>query len=522
MLHYPQRGAAVLANSGFSLRELLVAISFARKEYRVSLPRLGSRAVLTSALLLAFAGSVHDATATGDTRTLTLHHTHSGEELTVTFKRNGRYDEEGLKKLNWFLRDWRSQDQTKMNPQLFDIVWEVYRDVDAKQPVQIISAYRAPATNAMLRRRSSGVARHSLHMQGMAMDFFIPGVPLEQIRFAGLRLQRGGVGFYPTSGSPFVHLDVGNVRAWPRLSRQQLVRLFPDGRTVHLPADGTPLPGYAQAQADIQRRNAGASTPSSKSFLASLFGKSTSDDDEDEAPAAAPTRVASAAPVSAAPASLAREENVPLPRMRPAAAAATYQVASATPVRTVAVPAPRPSGGPQTPADIINARGFWDDTPADGQPADAKQALALAVADRDGTASISKALAYARVPERAQIAGAPVPSLTGQRVQTVGLAAHAPALAATSAKVTETMQGRRPWTFAMMVTPSTRSHLTTSAISAYDMTSLSSFMLKPRSAVAMSFAADIQDAMTTDRFSGSAMIALRTVDFSPRNLAAVR
>lgn len=501
-----------------------MAVFLARKECRVPLSRLGSRVALTSALLLAFAGSVHDATATGDTRTLTLHHTHSGEDLTVTFKRNGRYDEEGLKKLNWFLRDWRSQDQTKMNPQLFDIVWEVYRDVDAKQPVQIISAYRAPKTNAMLRRRSSGVARSSLHMQGMAMDFFIPGVPLEQIRFAGLRLQRGGVGFYPTSGSPFVHLDVGNVRAWPRLSRQQLVRLFPDGRTVHLPADGTPLSGYALAQADIQRRNAGASAPSSKTFLASLFGKSTSEDDADEAPAATPTRVASAAPVSATPVSSAREENVPLPRIRPAAATATYQVASATPVRTVSVPAQRAPGGPQTPADIINARGFWDDMPADGQPADAKQALAAAVADRDGTASVSKALAYARVPDRAQIAtaGAPMPSLTGQRMQTIGFAMHAPALNATSTKATETMQGRRPWTFAMMVTPSTRSHLTTSAISAYDMTSLSSFMLKPRSAVAMSFASDIQDSMTTDRFSGSAMVALRTVDFSPRNLAAVR
>jgi uncharacterized protein YcbK (DUF882 family) len=121
------------------------------------LSRTGVRISLASLLLIATnARSVHNATADGDTRTLSFHHTHSGEDLTVTFKRSGRYDEAALKKLNHFLRDWRSQDSTTMDRRLFDIVWEVYRDVDGKQPIQIISAYRSPATNAMLRRRSSG------------------------------------------------------------------------------------------------------------------------------------------------------------------------------------------------------------------------------------------------------------------------------------------------------------------------------------------------------------------------------
>ena len=128
---------------------------------------------------------MHDATALNETRTLSFHHTHSDEDLTVTFKRDGRYDEEALKKLNHFLRDWRSQDQTTMDRHLFDILWEVYRDVDGKKPIQIISAYRSPATNAMLRRRSSGVARHSQHMLGHAMDFYIPG------RAAGADPRRG-------------------------------------------------------------------------------------------------------------------------------------------------------------------------------------------------------------------------------------------------------------------------------------------------------------------------------------------
>ena len=144
-----------------------------------------------------------------------------------------------------------------MDRHLFDILWEVYRDVDGKKPIQIISSYRSPATNAMLRRRSSGVARFSQHMLGHAMDFFIPDVPLEQIRFAGLRLQRGGVGFYPTSGSPFVHLDTGSIRHWPRMTHDQLARVFPDGRTVHVPSDGNPLKGYELARADIEKRGDG-------------------------------------------------------------------------------------------------------------------------------------------------------------------------------------------------------------------------------------------------------------------------
>ena len=210
-------------------------VGFARGFRSLPLSRAGYQAGLASLLLLAGAGSVHDATALGETRTLSFHHTHSNEDLTVTFKRDGRYDEDALKELNHFLRDWRSQDQIAMDRRLFDIIWEVYRDVDGKQPIQIISSYRSPATNAMLRRRSSGVARFSQHMLGHAMDFFIPGIPLEQIRYAGLRLQRGGVGFYPTSGSPFVHLDTGSVRHWPRMSNDQLARVLPAGRTVQSP-----------------------------------------------------------------------------------------------------------------------------------------------------------------------------------------------------------------------------------------------------------------------------------------------
>src|SRR5690606_14048631 len=143
---------------------------------------------------------------------------------TITFKRNGVYDAEGLKQINHILRDWRKNEVIRMDPRLMDLVWEVYQQAGATAPINIICGYRNPGTNSMLRGRSrnSGVAQNSQHMKGNALDFFIPGVPLEKLREIGLRMQVGGVGFYPTSGSPFVHMDTGTVRHWPRMSHDQL------------------------------------------------------------------------------------------------------------------------------------------------------------------------------------------------------------------------------------------------------------------------------------------------------------
>ncbi len=178
------------------------------------------------------------------------------------------YDQAALDKLNWFLRDWRKGEKTDMDPHLIDLVWEVQRENGTNQPIWVVCGYRSPETNAMLRRRSSGVARFSQHMLGHAMDFYIPGANLEHLREIGLRLARGGVGFYPTSGSPFVHMDTGSVRMWPRMSHDELARVFPDGKTVQIPSDGKPLPGYAVALAEIQQRG---NNPSDNS-LASARG----------------------------------------------------------------------------------------------------------------------------------------------------------------------------------------------------------------------------------------------------------
>jgi uncharacterized protein YcbK (DUF882 family) len=168
----------------------------ASKGRRWTVPKRTGRAVMgvAAAVIASFAGirGTQDAIANGDTRTLSFFHTHTNETATITFRRNGRYDDEALNQLNWLLRDWRLDAPTKMDPRLFDIVWEVYREVGSREPVNILSAYRSPETNAMLRRRSQGVSEHSQHMLGRAMDFRLPDVDMARVRAIAMRLQYGG------------------------------------------------------------------------------------------------------------------------------------------------------------------------------------------------------------------------------------------------------------------------------------------------------------------------------------------
>ncbi|RWN35648.1 MAG: DUF882 domain-containing protein [Mesorhizobium sp.] len=235
--------------------------------------------------------------AFAETRALKIQHLHTGEKAEIVFKRNGRYDPAGLKKINLMLRDWRRNEPTKMDPRLLDLVWQAYRASGSRAYIHVVSAYRSPATNAMLRSRSKGVARESQHMVGRAMDFFLPDVPLKKLRDIGLKMQGGGVGYYPTSGSPFIHMDVGNVRHWPGISRQELARVFPNGNTLHVPSDGKPLPGYGQAFAAYKSRK-GAGTPNidlasadggqrrpARGLLATLLGGRGADETDDVAEA---------------------------------------------------------------------------------------------------------------------------------------------------------------------------------------------------------------------------------------------
>lgn len=263
----------------------------------------GSLAIVLTAFL---PNSTQTAVANGDTRTINLFYVHTNETISATFRVNGSYDAAVLDRLNWFLRDWRRNEPTKMDPRLFDAIWEAQRGAGSTATVKVMSAYRSPETNSMLRRRSRAVAEHSQHIQGRAMDIHVDDVPMSAIRETAVRMQRGGVGYYPTSGTPFVHIDVGSVRAWPRLNYDQLARLFPDGKTVHIPSNGQPLARYEEARAEIAARG-GAYAPTlaqvkSKGFFATLFG--WNEDDEDVAPvqvarrAPAPIRTASMAPAA--------------------------------------------------------------------------------------------------------------------------------------------------------------------------------------------------------------------------------
>lgn len=217
-----------------------------------TLPRLFFAATMALTVLLPPSIVPVSAAVGGSDRTLYLHHTHTGETGSFTYKRNGQYDQKVLRQLNVFLADWRTKEPTKMDPALFDLLWEVYQEVGGRQPYNIVSSYRSPKTNKMLASKSSGVADNSQHMRGKAMDVFIPGVNLSKLREVAMRHQVGGVGYYPTSGSPFVHIDTGNVRAWPRMTRAQLKKVFPDGRTLHVPTDGKPLSNEGRAYAQAQ------------------------------------------------------------------------------------------------------------------------------------------------------------------------------------------------------------------------------------------------------------------------------
>jgi uncharacterized protein YcbK (DUF882 family) len=360
-----------------------------------------------AALLVFFAfNSPRNAIADSETRTISFHHIHTKEDLTVTYKVNGRYNEEALAKINHLMRDWRESEPIKMDPELIDVLWEVHREVGAKEPIWVVCGYRSPATNSALRRRSSGVAQHSQHMLGKAIDFYIPGVPLDQLRAAGLRAQRGGVGFYPTSGAPFVHLDTGSVRHWPRMPEEQLATVMAKGPLRY----GSEVKGTQVAQADAPQRSR-----SPIALLAKLFGGGK-DEEEDAETAAAPAPAASAPKVAAARMTTAAPSDKAAPRAAAKAAKPeTYQVAAAgsTPVVKSADkaaetldPAPAPGGfglasttskpvvmrpghaaslvaQANIPAndaasanDIINQRGYWQGPP--NAEADAPQASATA------------------------------------------------------------------------------------------------------------------------------------------------
>jgi uncharacterized protein YcbK (DUF882 family) len=144
---------------------------------------------------------------------LRLYHTHTDERIDVVYRRGNTYDPEALEQLDYFLRDSRNGTVHPYDPRLFDLLNELAASVGHPDgEIDVVCGYRTPETNRALRRRSRRVAKHSLHMEAMAIDIRIPGVPTKELRNAALQLHEGGVGYYRRHA--FVHVDVGRVRKW--------------------------------------------------------------------------------------------------------------------------------------------------------------------------------------------------------------------------------------------------------------------------------------------------------------------
>jgi uncharacterized protein YcbK (DUF882 family) len=520
-------------------------VSIAQKPFRqIRLrPVLTALATLTaSALALTIlVRPTQDVVANGETRSLNMVNMHTGESINIAYMRGGRYDSDALKKLNYFLRDWRRDEPTRMDPRLFDTVWLAYRAVGASQPVHVVCGYRAPETNAMLRRRSRGVAKFSQHTLGKAMDFYIPGVQLASLRAAGLRLQRGGVGFYPTSGSPFVHMDAGSVRMWPRMTRAQLAAVFPDGKTVHIPTDGKPMPGYAAAYAQLQRNggsvggfvgggedDAGAPASGGGFSIASLFSGGAVPDRRSDSPqaiiladaqkraaaqAAAPTLRAAAeqpaevavadraepektVPAEKAPVVVARAD-IPIPERRPAELQPqmVWQTGPAAQVALASSPVPLPPMRPAQdagPAEVAAiAPVARPSVVQPNAPVFAEAARGFdAILKHAAPAPASSALGYAAAESPLQ--PQPVPE---ERVALVATQFERLDFASVSAPVDS---GHDP---------------AQTGLTRPDLDTVGTLIPKPSRLVVMRFGVAAYHDLRAERFSGAAIKPLRTASF---------
>jgi uncharacterized protein YcbK (DUF882 family) len=514
----------------------------------------GCTALAALALLIGGRG-LETAVANGDTRTISLHHIHTNEDITITFKRDGRYDEDALKKLNWFVRDWRKDEQIAMDPRLYDLVWEAGREVGGNKVIYIVCGYRSPETNAMLHARSNGVADHSQHMLGKAMDFYVPGAPLEELRNVGLRLQRGGVGYYPTSGSPFVHLDVGNVRHWgPSIGDAEMAKIM-SGHAVQVAA--------ASTEKHVASATADRLAPATQT---APYKKSSG---SDQAAAAKPAPVRTAAASGFALASLdSKPAGGPASAAASPAKVATSSATSGTGMRNPdRAKAAASAKAPAKPADAESSGVMWPVRVAENDrvPSDMALGYAPAQSAETGTAMrpestgsaparIVPVAAFKPMPQNAnadntttvakkafvrtaaldeagkdtdRIASGPAVNVTAAAA-TVGAAAHesdepfiAPATRATSVTVTtrvisNPLRYDDPWLRAMILTPSMSDSMTATLYGRPDLGELRNLMRKPRASLMLSFGEDSFSGPAPDQFRGEAVVFMSNHAFDKR------
>jgi uncharacterized protein YcbK (DUF882 family) len=165
-------------------------------------------------LVLASIATLSQGNIATEKRQLSFYHTHTGKRLKVVYWQDGDYVDPALQEINNFLSDFRTGDIVEIDPELLDLIHDVRESLGGRGTYQVVSAYRSPKTNEMLRGRSAatGVAKKSQHLLGKAIDLRLEGVPTAVLRDAALQLGRGGVGYY--EASDFVHMDTGRVRRW--------------------------------------------------------------------------------------------------------------------------------------------------------------------------------------------------------------------------------------------------------------------------------------------------------------------
>ena len=193
---------------------------------------------LLAIAMVAMIGSPQIIAAFGNSRTISFYNIHTKETATILYKKDGKFIPSAMKKVNWIMRDYRRNEPTKMDPKLIDILWEIHTELGSKKPIHLVSGYRSLKTNNMLRKTRGGQAKKSQHILGKAADVHFPDVAVKKLRYSALVRERGGVGYYPTSALPFVHVDTGRVRHWPRIGRYELALLFPNGSSKHRPRGG--------------------------------------------------------------------------------------------------------------------------------------------------------------------------------------------------------------------------------------------------------------------------------------------
>ena len=175
--------------------------------------RLFSLLTLTCVLLFSPFHPANAAEGPAQEYRLRLFHSHTNERIDIVYRIEDVYVPEAVDRLDHFLRDHRTGDVRQLDNRLFDLLHDLAESVGRSgAEINIVCGYRTPWSNEFLRRTTSGVASHSLHMEGEAIDIRIPGVPTAELRNAAIALHRGGVGFYPKS--QFLHVDVGRIRQW--------------------------------------------------------------------------------------------------------------------------------------------------------------------------------------------------------------------------------------------------------------------------------------------------------------------